>query len=71
MKILIFIPIFLILTNCRKSEKPKIERFVWIQNNVIWIWHPSDLKVRFYMEYFNRTKTINFAHSILILFPIV
>jgi len=33
---------------------------------VIWIWQPSDLKARYYMEYSDSSKMINFAHSTIV-----
>lgn len=61
-----FISMCLILMNCKNSEKPKIESFIWIQNNVTRIWQPSDLSAENYLEYVDSSNTINFAHSTII-----
>ncbi|MEK7184831.1 MAG: hypothetical protein AAB683_01700, partial [Patescibacteria group bacterium] len=65
-KILFFIALLLILTNCNNHEKPKIQKFVWIQNNLNWIWQTEDLKARYYLEYNDSSKMLEFAHSSII-----
>jgi hypothetical protein len=65
-KVQFFIAILIFSTSCHPLAKPKIERFVWIQNNLNWIWQPSDLQARNYLEYVDSTNMINFAYSLII-----
>jgi hypothetical protein len=60
-----FVIILLILNSisCKETNNQKIERFVWIRSNINWIWQPSDLKALEYLEYFDSSKKVKYAHS--------
>jgi len=52
------------MTCCnRQADKPKIEKFVWIQHNLNWIWDTTFLQARKYVEYIDSTKEIHYAKS--------
>jgi len=65
-KILVFITLLIILISCKNNRAPKIEKFIWIQDNLNWIWQPEDLKARYYLEYDYNSNNINFAHTVIV-----
>lgn len=59
---LIFL-ISLIAISCNKTERPKIEKFIWISHNLSWIHDLSDLQARYYLSYNDSLKTVFYAHN--------
>jgi hypothetical protein len=57
--------LFLLFACNNKSEKIKIEEFIWIQHNQNWIWNPEDLEARNYIEYFDSCNQIKFSKTII------